>query len=134
METRQIKLSKMVRLAENAGYGFDRIEANWKIYNNTEPEYDVSFDVTILKLNTKQQEETVKTSETYYKDFIEVSESLQNELNKNPADIEAVMNVLSDNYEGFLQFVSENFGDSSETLRILCVNSLKTKPLFFYYW
>jgi ATP-dependent DNA helicase RecG len=111
------KLFRMVRLAENAGYGFDRIEANWKTYNNTEPEYDISFDATILKLNTKQQEETVKTSETYYKDFIEASESLQNELNKNPADIEAVMNILSDNYEGFLQFISENFENPSERLR-----------------
>ena len=111
------KLFRMVRLAENAGYGFDRIEANWKIYNNTEPEYDISFDATILKLNTKQQEETVKTSETYYKDFIEASESLQNELNKNPADIEAVMNILSDNYEGFLQFISENFENPSERLQ-----------------
>jgi len=107
----------MVRLAENAGYGFDRIEANWKIYNNTEPEYDISFDATILKLNTKQQEKNVKTSETYYKDFIEASESLQNELNKNPADIEAVMNILSDNYEGFLQFISENFENPSERLQ-----------------
>jgi predicted HTH transcriptional regulator len=111
------KLFRMVRLAENAGYGFDRIEANWKIYNNTEPEYDISFDATILKLNTKQQEKNVKTSETYYKDFIEASESLQNELNKNPADIEAVMNILSDNYEGFLQFISENFENPSERLQ-----------------
>jgi predicted HTH transcriptional regulator len=107
----------MVRLAENAGYGFDRIETNWKIYNNTEPEYDISFDATILKLNTKQQEKNVKTSETYNKDFIEASESLQNELNKNPADIEAVMNILSDNYEGFLQFISENFENPSERLQ-----------------
>jgi predicted HTH transcriptional regulator len=111
------KLFRMVRLAENAGYGFDRIEANWKTYNNTEPEYDISFDATILKLNTKQQEKNVKTSETYYKDFIEASESLQNELNKNPADIEAVMNILSDNYEGFLQFISENFENPSERLQ-----------------
>jgi len=111
------KLFRMVRLAENAGYGFDRIEANWKIYNNTAPEYDISFDATILKLYTKQQEKNVKTSETYYKDFIEASESLQNELNKNPADIEAVMNILSDNYEGFLQFISENFENPSERLQ-----------------
>jgi predicted HTH transcriptional regulator len=123
----------MVRLAENAGYGFDRIEANWKIYNNTEPEYDVSFDVTILKLNTKQQEETVKTSETYYKDFIEVSESLQNELNKNPADIEAVMNILSDNYEGFLQFISENFENPSERLRRAFGEPSETTQWFYYY-
>ena len=40
----------MVKLAENAGFGFDKIENNWNLYNNTNPEYDIAFDSTILKL------------------------------------------------------------------------------------
>ena len=44
------KLFRMVKLAENAGFGFDKIENNWKLYNNTSPEYDIAFDSTILKL------------------------------------------------------------------------------------
>lgn len=120
------KLFRMVRLAENAGYGFDRIEANWKAYNNTAPEYDISFDATILKLYTHQQEETVKTSETELKDFTAALERLQNELNEEPVDLEVVMTILSDNYEGFKQFISEQFGNSSGTVRELFGNTSET--------
>lgn len=42
----------MVRLAENAGYGVDKIETNWEQYNYTALGYDISFDATILKLYT----------------------------------------------------------------------------------
>jgi predicted HTH transcriptional regulator len=111
------KLFRMVRLAENAGYGFDRIEANWKTYNNTAPEYDISFDATILKLYTKSQEDTKETSETVQKQFVAVLERLQNELKKEPADIAYVMELLENNFNSFVQYTSEHFGDSSETLR-----------------
>lgn len=111
------KLFRMVRLAENAGYGFDRIEANWKAYNNTAPEYVTSFDATILKLKTKQQEQTVKTSEETKNSFGVNIEKLRSALKKQPTDLESVMILLSDNYEGFLHFVSENFGETSEKLR-----------------
>ncbi len=40
------KLFRMVRLAENAGFGFDKIDDNWKAYNSTLPEYE--FDLVIL--------------------------------------------------------------------------------------
>jgi len=111
------KLFRMVRLAENAGYGFDRIEANWKMYNNTAPEYDISFDATILKLYTKSQEDTKETSETVQKQFGAVLERLQNELKKERADIGYVMELLGDNYDSFIQYTSENFGETSERLR-----------------
>src|SRR5690554_117649 len=51
------KLFRMVRLAENAGFGFDKIDSNWKEYNNSEPIYDISFDSTIVRLITKAVEE-----------------------------------------------------------------------------
>ena len=111
------KLFRMVRLAENAGYGFDRIEANWKKYNNTAPEYDISFDATILKLYTHAQEEKHNTSETLQRDFSEASERLQNELKKQPADLDVVMELLGDNYDNFIQFISESFGETSERFR-----------------
>lgn len=38
----------MVRLAENAGFGFDKIEENWKAYNDTIPDYKFEFDSVIL--------------------------------------------------------------------------------------
>ncbi|MDA3890972.1 MAG: hypothetical protein PF517_04830 [Salinivirgaceae bacterium] len=39
----------MVKLAENAGFGFEKIESNWFEYNNTKPDYDIDFDSVILK-------------------------------------------------------------------------------------
>jgi len=111
------KLFRMVRLAENAGYGFDRIEANWKTYNNTAPEYDISFDATILKLYTHSQEEINKIPDEIQNNFGVISEKLQIELKKEPTDIQYVMELLEDNYDGFIQFTSENFAESSEILR-----------------
>jgi len=120
------KLFRMVRLAENAGYGFDRIEANWKTYNNTAPEYDISFDATILKLYTQSTEDTFQTSGKTNSNFGVIWENLQIELKKEPADIENIMALFEDNYDGFIQFISENFGNSSGTVGELLGNSLGT--------
>lgn len=46
------KLFRMVKLAENVGYGFDKMDDNWQLYNNTAPEYIIPFDSTIVKLIT----------------------------------------------------------------------------------
>lgn len=43
------KLFRMVKLAENTGFGFDKIETNWMGYNKSKPVYDLSFDSTIVK-------------------------------------------------------------------------------------
>lgn len=45
------KLFRMVKLAENAGFGFDKIEDNWTKYNNTAPTYDIAIDSVILTLD-----------------------------------------------------------------------------------
>ncbi len=44
------KLFRMVRLAENAGFGFDKIDHNWKAYSSYDPEYDIDFDSTTITL------------------------------------------------------------------------------------
>ncbi len=51
------KLFRMVKLAENVGFGLDKIETNWMEYNKTLPVYDLSFDSTIVKffLETKDE-------------------------------------------------------------------------------
>ncbi len=51
------KLFRMVRLAENAGFGFDKIEQNWLNYNNTKPQYIAEFDSTIIELPLTQDVE-----------------------------------------------------------------------------
>ena len=42
------KLFRMVKLAENAGFGFDKMNDNWLLYNKTEPEYQIEFDSILL--------------------------------------------------------------------------------------
>ncbi|GAF04635.1 hypothetical protein [Saccharicrinis fermentans] len=49
-DTIDSKLFRMVKMAENAGFGFDKIESNWQDYNQMAPEYDLAFDSTIVKL------------------------------------------------------------------------------------
>lgn len=43
------KLFRMVKLSENVGFGFDKIESNWKRYNHTIPEYEFDFDSVLVK-------------------------------------------------------------------------------------
>ena len=54
------KLFRMVKLAENAGFGFDKIETKWIEYNNTKPVYDLSFDSTIVNFNLEADKETTQ--------------------------------------------------------------------------
>ncbi len=111
------KLFRMVRLAENAGYGFDKIDSNWKEFNGSEPVYDITFDATIVKLYTHPENKIKPISEKLRKDFGETSEKLRNELGKKPVDIEIIMQMLDENYDQFTAFITENFGISSEKLR-----------------
>jgi len=111
------KLFRMVRLAENAGYGFDKIETNWEQYNHTAPEYDISFDATILKLYTQKEEAETKTSGKLRGSFGETSEKLQEALKNKPTNIDLIIRLLTDNYESFKIYITENFGVSSGTLR-----------------
>jgi predicted HTH transcriptional regulator len=111
------KLFRMVRLAENAGYGFDRIETNWKIYNNTEPEYDVSFDATILKLATRSQKETDKPSEKLRKNFGVTLEKLRRELVNTELNKELIISILNINFNDFLNHLDTDFSKTFEKLR-----------------
>ena len=45
------KLFRVVKLAENAGFGLDKIEYNWNKYNNTLPTFDVTFDSVIVNFD-----------------------------------------------------------------------------------
>lgn len=42
------KLFRMVKLAENAGFGLDKIDDNWRAYNHTRPEFLLEFDSVVL--------------------------------------------------------------------------------------
>ncbi len=48
------KLFRMVKLAENAGFGLDKIESNWLKYNQSQPLFTIDFDNTILLLKVEE--------------------------------------------------------------------------------
>ncbi len=51
------KLFRMVKLAENAGFGFDKIEENWKANNSTVPDYQIEFDSVIVDFKMEAESE-----------------------------------------------------------------------------
>lgn len=55
------KLFRVVKLAENAGYGLDNIEYHWKSCNDTTPvlDVDVDFDSVVVSFQLVQAEESV---------------------------------------------------------------------------
>jgi ATP-dependent DNA helicase RecG len=89
------KLFRMVKLAENAGYGLDNIEHNWKDYNGTSVDYVLDFDMTILKFITKIEldnkaldgkvsDKTLEgISERFRKDFGKISERIRKEFGES---------------------------------------------------
>lgn len=127
------KLFRMVRLAENAGFGFDKIESNWKAFNNTLPEYEISFDSTILKLNNetsfdKTDDESGQNSEKDPKNFVVNPEKLRNkikklseELQREPNDLEfnktLIISLLENIFDDFLEHLENNSQNISEKLR-----------------
>jgi predicted HTH transcriptional regulator len=101
------KLFRMVRLAENAGFGFDKIDTNWMEYNGTEPEYDIAFDSTIVKLYTSKEGKTLekperirnksgKNTEDISFDIVEIAERIRKEYGKNTE--EAFLLISSNPY------------------------------------
>ena len=62
------KLFRMVKLAENVGFGLDKIESNWQLYNQTTPEILREFDSTIMKLAIKDTDkDTDRDTDTWGK-------------------------------------------------------------------
>ncbi len=46
------KLFRLVKLAENAGFGFGKMINGWKTYDNSSPEFDVGSDYTFVSFYT----------------------------------------------------------------------------------
>jgi predicted HTH transcriptional regulator len=57
------KLFRMVKLAENAGFGFDKIEEKWKAYNSTVPDYLIAFDSVVVDFKMEDEESVGEVSE-----------------------------------------------------------------------
>ncbi len=54
------KLFRLVKLAENAGFGFDRMNNGWVTYSKTLPEYTAERDFLIVKFFMEPLHETVE--------------------------------------------------------------------------
>lgn len=59
----------MVRLAENAGFGLDKIESNWLKYNQSQPVFNIGLDSTILRLNVEDTDKDTDTGRTQIEDW-----------------------------------------------------------------
>lgn len=109
------KLFRMVKLAENAGYGFDKIDDNWKVYNNSTPDYIIDFDSVIIKFVTTPIEEIDADDE--FLSVAKVQESLmllESELTK---DVDSNLQLFLESYDLFVLALEEIYGLSSETVR-----------------
>ncbi len=112
------KLFRMVKLAENAGYGFDKIDDNWKDYNGTVPDYILSFDSTIVNLITVSGESDVQNdgehSERLRRDYGEISESIHHELGTLRSRLavasELTIEYLQGNYGVFTGYLRDKYG------------------------
>ncbi|MDX2247167.1 MAG: putative DNA binding domain-containing protein [Bacteroidia bacterium] len=83
------KLFRMVKLAENAGFGLDKIESNWIKYNDTAPIYDIDFDSTLLTLPLKEtskdtKKDTQKDTKEYTQPLSGNERMVLDEIRNNP--------------------------------------------------
>jgi predicted HTH transcriptional regulator len=103
------KLFRVVKLAENAGYGLDNIEFNWKAYNNTQPVFDVDFDSVIIKFELEQKtavkekpeigdsSEIVRSKwEKVRRNFGVITERTQKSPEENIADLRVIYGLFTD--------------------------------------
>lgn len=88
------KLFRMVRLAENAGYGFDKLEQGWIEYNGTSPEYLIEFDSVMSKFYTDELTAT---------DFMTIATELRDALKEDKLSIQLLQSKL----EFYKAFVKE---------------------------
>jgi len=116
------KLFRVVKLAENAGYGLDNMDFNWKKYNQTEPLFDVSFDSVIVKFQLYQSK--IRLNEKRDVDF-KTEKNLLEELQKNFGPIKEKLlmspeeNIASLNglYNAFIDYLQKNNVKTLENLR-----------------
>ena len=55
-------LFRCIKLAENAGFGFDKMQDNWFAYNKTKPEFRGDIDFSVVDFQTGANKTTIKTN------------------------------------------------------------------------
>jgi len=102
------KLFRMVKLAENAGFGFDKMDYNWKEYNNTTPDYQIEFDsiVTTFFLDSPLKKTTEKTEKMSEKTTEIITEKTT----------EKIIQVIKDNPTFTMKEISKTLDISYHTV------------------
>lgn len=55
-------LFRCIKLTENAGFGFDKMQDNWFTYNKTKPEFRGDIYFSVVDFQTRAQKTTMKTT------------------------------------------------------------------------
>jgi predicted HTH transcriptional regulator len=104
----------MVKIAENAGFGLDKIDSNWQAYNHTEPIYDIEFDSVMVSLKTA----AAKTEPTQVSqadmDIIAALGTITEVLEKGS---EVTLAYLRKNYGVFTGYLRGKYGVNTDYLR-----------------
>jgi ATP-dependent DNA helicase RecG len=123
------KLFRMAKLAENAGYGLDNMEDNWKLYNQTSPAYDVDFDSVIVRFQLSRSvsppfvksvpegDEYGKISQELLNDINEFETELHTKFDLTSLNSNDLLNFIETNYDTLLEYIRVKFGLSSEIVR-----------------
>ena len=119
------KLFRMVKLAENAGFGFDKIETKWMEYNHTQPVYRLSFDSTIVNFNLEPGEKaSVKTSgETSVKIPALLRHTPKEVTEELLGDYGVNMGILRGNYGVNPDVLRRNYGERGLLVLLAFINN-----------
>jgi ATP-dependent DNA helicase RecG len=94
----------MVKLAENAGFGFDKIDENWKAYNSTVPDYQIEFDSVLVDFKMEAEESAGKN-------VGKVSEKVSEKTSEKTS--EKILSMMKDNENITIAELTEAIGVSS---------------------
>jgi ATP-dependent DNA helicase RecG len=97
----------MVKLAENAGFGFDKIEENWRAYNSTVPEYQIEFDSVVVDFKMEAEESAGKN-------IGEMSEKMSEKTSEKTS--EKILSMMKDNENITIAELTEAIGVSSRSI------------------
>jgi ATP-dependent DNA helicase RecG len=115
------KLFRMVKLAENAGYGLDNIEHNWKEYNKSSVEFIIDFDSTILnfptQIDSKSNFDTGIISEGISERISEgISERILQEFGRRGKEIVMTFKIIETNPLFTAEEIASKIGKTSRTV------------------
>jgi len=100
-----------------SAFANDKIESNWKAYNNSTPQYELTFDATIVKLITKLAAIESTNSDNKLENSLVLKEQSKLIESQLTSFFEENLELLDSNFDFFAKSVQEYFGVTSERFR-----------------